>query len=550
VKRITVGLVLLCFAFACKPKNGTDGVDHPSTGGTSGSGASPNASPSLSDEIEPDALWVAKDGSDSNPGTAEAPFATLAHGFERLSPGRMLVVRDGTYNEPVFSYYRSGIPSGKEDDYTVVRAEHDFGVTINAAGFTGREAVQRPLELEGEPVQYIHIRGIRFRANPEGQADAALINYANHVKITRCAFFDAPDSGGAHVATVRNSEYVLLEECHAWGGGRYKFLVFESDRTVLRRCVGRYDRYDSPPDAMPMGVFSSYLSTNTALENCIAIDSDQEQYYLTSGRPGTLWGGFYFPNGGSAGARVMGSIALNMGGLAGLYNDQAVGSQEVENTVVWDSRGGVFYAGDRASVSVSHATVGAITGKTADESYAWGTGVYCFDGLSECNVRNSLLTQCSEFGVADWLTSDYNDFFDNGQGAYGKIRYEASAPTPGANDLQVDPGLRYLPRPESGSALVGAASDGGAMGATILYRYGATGSVWGDPGWDQLTDEPLWPFPNEAEIKKDMASFAGPPDGTRGFCAPGNGLYGGPITLTSYIWEYLGNPCPADICGS
>ena len=30
--------------------------------------------------------------------------------------------------------------------------------------------------------------------------------------------------------------------------------------------------------------------------------------------------------------------------------------------------------------------------------------------------------------------------------------------------------------------------------------------------------------------------------------APGNGLYGGPITLTSYIWEYLGNPCPVGVC--
>ncbi|MEA3360776.1 MAG: Ig-like domain-containing protein, partial [Thermodesulfobacteriota bacterium] len=30
----------------------------------------------------------------------------------------------------------------------------------------------------------------------------------------------------------------------------------------------------------------------------------------------------------------------------------------------------------------------------------------------------------------------------------------------------------------------------------------------------------------------------------------GNGLYGGPITLTSYIWEYLGNPCPIEFYGT
>ena len=36
--------------------------------------------------------------------------------------------------------------------------------------------------------------------------------------------------------------------------------------------------------------------------------------------------------------------------------------------------------------------------------------------------------------------------------------------------------------------------------------------------------------------------------GNIGFCADGTGLYGGNITLTSYIWEYLGNPCPQEIC--
>jgi len=41
---------------------------------------------------------------------------------------------------------------------------------------------------------------------------------------------------------------------------------------------------------------------------------------------------------------------------------------------------------------------------------------------------------------------------------------------------------------------------------------------------------------------------AGSMNAKRGFAGDGNGLYGGSITLTSYIWEYLGNPCPSDIC--
>jgi hypothetical protein len=79
--------------------------------------------------------------------------------------------------------------------------------------------------------------------------------------------------------------------------------------------------------------------------------------------------------------------------------------------------------------------------------------------------------------------------------------------------------------------------------------------MWGDPGYDTVTGTSLWPFPNESVIKSDMASFSmvnpitgNTISGTRGFGASGNGLYGGPITLTSYIWEAVGYPCPSTVC--
>jgi len=93
-------------------------------------------------------------------------------------------------------------------------------------------------------------------------------------------------------------------------------------------------------------------------------------------------------------------------------------------------------------------------------------------------------------------------------------------------------------------------------GAVIMKRYGVSGTRWGEPGFDQLTDEDLWPWPYEAKIKEVMREVNDPPAGNspatnntkRGFAADGLGLYGGPITLTSYIWEYLGTPCPTTIC--
>jgi hypothetical protein len=84
-----------------------------------------------------------------------------------------------------------------------------------------------------------------------------------------------------------------------------------------------------------------------------------------------------------------------------------------------------------------------------------------------------------------------------------------------------------------------------------VKRIGASESLYGDSGWDTITDENLWPWPNEDILKSKISSYSlHGVNSKRGFCLAGNGLYGGPITLTSYIWEYLGNPCPMEFYGT
>jgi Divergent InlB B-repeat domain len=95
-----------------------------------------------------------------------------------------------------------------------------------------------------------------------------------------------------------------------------------------------------------------------------------------------------------------------------------------------------------------------------------------------------------------------------------------------------------------------------AGGANLTKRMGVSGTRWGEPGYNQLTTEDLWPWPYEAKIREVFREANPVPSGNmpstnntkRGFAADGNGLYGGPITLTSYIWEVLGTPCPATVC--
>ena len=93
-------------------------------------------------------------------------------------------------------------------------------------------------------------------------------------------------------------------------------------------------------------------------------------------------------------------------------------------------------------------------------------------------------------------------------------------------------------------------------GAIVLKQYGTSGTRWGQTGYDQITTVELWPWPFQDIIKNVFREGNNIPAGNspalndtfRGFAASGTALYGGAITLTSYIWEYLGTPCPPTAC--
>jgi hypothetical protein len=218
--------------------------------------------------------------------------------------------------------------------------------------------------------------------------------------------------------------------------------------------------------------------------------------------------------------------------------------------VMWD--GGGYGGGTKEgqpSLTLAHLTIGNIT---SDPNYYNNRALQFYSPIATALISNTLIMNTG-VAVFNYSTSaplvlsfdhvNYYNNTDNFNGAGGTNQLSA-----GPNDTYLNPQLKYICRIEDNSPLKGAASDGGDIGANVINRYGVSGTLWDDPGYDSLTSEPLWPFPNEGKIKSDMGFWAGGHNGKRGFCADGNGLYGKPITLTSYIWEYLGNPCPPEIC--
>jgi hypothetical protein len=236
---------------------------------------------------------------------------------------------------------------------------------------------------------------------------------------------------------------------------------------------------------------------------------------------------------------------------------------------------------------LNHWTAGGLTGTYAGGNGwdAGGVGVTItgYDGhISDNTVKNSIFFNNNSYGVADWTVSSYNAFFGNGAATGGSYHTPAIGTGSLTTTNPLSNGLRYLPRIENGSTLKTAGEGGAQMGAEIIYKMGTAGTLYGEPGYNTLTSEPLWPFPNEDLIKSDMASYSGnvlpagttienavvgingtpyplgtvlsspvtvpAPLGARGFAA-GTSMDGSPQTLTKYIWEQLGNQIPAEIYG-
>ncbi|MGB7281760.1 MAG: hypothetical protein WBE13_05810 [Candidatus Acidiferrum sp.] len=535
---------------------------------------------------------IAVKGKDNPNCTSKAhSCATFAYVRGLMHAGDTLIIGDGIYDQCINTPV-----SGSPGAYTTYKAEHDWAVTVSTRDSSCAGSV-----FENYNGRYIVIQGIKF----QGQGVLIPVSVSgDHVKLIRIAAWDAPCANNISVIGI-GADYTLLEDVHVWGCGRYMVNIYHSDHTVLRRVVARYDFNDCAPGNSWGGqesTFTAYDSDNTVFENVIAIDSGirNDSLYTCD----QLFGGIWWENHGDIlydgrlerTGTVLGSIFLNIHSMNNSTNVTTPNPVGVEsrykiagnttvhteiNNVYWDVESGGSYGihGDGCApscgsptLSIQHNLYGNVTGTHGGgNGYTLGVGIAdacndptmpkagysCAGRFSSNTFQNSLVINNNNYGD-NGEPGDYNDYWKNGRG--GNAHYvNVSA---GAHDTTLNPGLLYLPRIEASSSVHGTASDGGDRGANIIYKYGVDGTLWGETGWNTLTANPLWPYPFESVIKQDMALYRCVPNCTagnfppavRGFVLPDSNttapgrLYGGPRTLTSYIWEYLGNACPSEIC--
>ena len=419
-------------------------------------------------------FYVAPTGSNANScvSAQAALFAkqTIQAGLACLAPGSTLVIRDGTYSGSANAL--TNLPNGSPADYITIKAEIEGNVIITAG-----------LSMSHTDA-YLVFEGLRFQGASEKTIEG------NHLKFFRNEFKGGCASGNCTNTTVGSNDFNdtadILFEDNWWhgSGGRYNLLIYNANRVVVRRGVIRHDGGWTDTKGDPEAALNFYNSTNCSAQNVIILDSNLVYQEWQSA--------FYsVHNSASPNANTnnswLGIISLNnLSGSTGaglrFDGDASQSSHVVQDAVLWDANWGMNVAfTSSVGVTASRLTIGKTSGS--------GTGI----GGDSGGTKSFTNVRLFGMGISDVTVTNT----------------VTGLPT-------------YLPQQLAG------------IGADIVNRIGTAGTLQGEPGWNTVTGQLLWPFPNEARIKKEMCNDVGV---SRGFCSD-------PVSLTNYIMDYLGNGNP------
>ncbi len=418
-------------------------------------------------EIVAGTYYVATDGSDSHNGSITSPWSSFDHAMTVLQPEDTLIIKDGTYYQPLDIQI-----SGALGNPITFRAENDGKAIID--GQYVRKACYIGNSTGTPRIHDITVEGIISKRSKYG---ACAVMQCDRVILKRVSAYDAA-GGNTAVFDLYFSNDCLIEDCAASGNGRTLYLVFECNRTTLRRCWGEWKAWDWSVNAPPICI-NLYGSDDCVVENCIGANNTSYKVYGQ-----LLWAHTYNPTVNNN--KIRGSVYY--GNILHAYavdsQVNTISGNEFRNNV---SIGALNGAAIRADTNLTFTNHTAVEGESG---FYYQKGDYTGD--VNIVLKNSYFAG-NRYGLLGYgginVDNTYNDINNNSDGNY----YGHSAE--GAGELHIDPGYdtttygkgAYLIRT---GMLKGHGENGANIGAEIIYRY--------QDG--VLTNVPLWPWPMENRI--------------------------------------------------
>ncbi len=158
--------------------------------------------------------YVSPTGSDSNAGTSAAPFLTIQHAANVVNPGDMVIVRDGTYNNPAVSGVGSKLiimtRGGTAANHVVFIAEHKWGAKIDGLNNT----TENGWSIEAN---YIDVKNFEC----EGFAGSCFDNYNG-----------GSSSGGQFIDIAGNNIHDVGRYCTTTTNGRVGIFISNDNVTI------------------------------------------------------------------------------------------------------------------------------------------------------------------------------------------------------------------------------------------------------------------------------------------------------------------------------
>lgn len=290
------------------------------------------------------------------------------------------------------------------------------------------------------------------------------------------------------------SSYITKEDVWSWNDNRYTIHNFKSSHITDNRVIARLDDLGKPA-LLPVGAISHYLTNNSVIANALLFDVSG-----TFSQPYDL---VYSSNPKSGNNQLWGVIGFNAETqLGGLYPADGGGNNyEINNSVIWGTSKRCIRFNALAPIRIKNNTCGENGGESIVSKNA------------SLEVQNNIFYKNGGGILGGIISCDNNVFYLSG-----------SIPAGCKNSIAENPQIKWLPK----SPIAG-------KGANVLKKYNV--SEAGGVLKVSETTQNLWPWPYEDLIKADMCEGI-----TKGWCGTNK-------TLTQYIWEYLGNPIPAEIYG-
>ena len=489
--------------------------------------------------------YVGPGGNDGSSGTSYANrWKTWGKVWDERATltGKTIMATNGTHSVaaqtgvPHFTGTNCGqIPAGISKAVpTQVVAETRGSVIFDGAGAGVSESTGRALFI-GRSTRvddYITVDGIKCLGG-------AHVYRTSYIYLKNCGFRKTTSGQGNVLGIGTNdggyayhNDHVLVEDCWVWGKERLQLLVFHSDSVILRRVVVRRDGCDALSPGNPVVGTTFYYATNCRQQNVICVDGilgeQSDDPYADFAQ---AFHGESEPHGSNKWQGVISAKSPDDGMY--LECDQAAyGSymaQVEHSAIILPTSVGMNHGGGQATNQVFHNFNNTVVvNNAAKDAFRGHPGAVHSSSI----VRNNIGVgrPNGRYGWNHQVAPSYMDIYGSwAESAYNQSSCSSNCRTTNPEADGTPASLKYPFRIEAGSALSGAGYGGADYGARIVKRWGTTGAFYGDSGYDDLTDEELWPYPNEALIRTQRRA-----DSERGFCADGQ-------NLTDYLWNLLGN---------